>query len=93
MKKKNDQAYITHHTRLLALKRFPTTDEITKLFIFASSLTARVEKIVMRRDNNIIVLLHYVCLSTIDANNFFNPSAKCCLDGGEQKSNIMFQKL
>ena len=41
------------HTRLLALKRFPTTDEITKLFIFATSLTARVEK-------TVIVLLFYV---------------------------------
>ena len=32
------------HTRLLGLKRFPTTDEIAQPFIFATSLTVRVEK-------------------------------------------------
>ena len=41
-----------YHTCFLALERFPTTDEITKLFIFATSLTARVEK-------TVIVLLFY----------------------------------
>ena len=64
---------VTLHTRLLALKRFPTTDEITKLFIFVISLTARVEKIVCLSTE---LLDQTQGLSTSDANNSFKPSTK-----------------
>ena len=59
------------HTWLLALKRFPTTDEITQLFIFVTSLTVRDEKIVIQQET---ILLDAPGFIFVDANNFFNPS-------------------
>ena len=62
---------VTRHTWLLALKRFPTTGEITQLFIFVTSLTVRDEKIVTQQET---ILLDAPGFIFVDANNFFNPS-------------------
>ena len=67
---------IMRHTWLLALKRFPTTDEITQLFIFVTSLTVRDEKIVIQQET---ILLDAPGFIFVDANNFFNPSRQSYL--------------
>ena len=58
------------HTWLLALKRFSTTDEITQLFIFVTSLTVRDEKIVIQQET---ILLDAAWFYFCWRQQFFQP--------------------
>ena len=73
----SDTIFLTFvSVRGICVKWFPTTDELTHLFTFPTSLTARDERIIMQHTK---IFCFMLVLSTIDANNFFNPSPQSYL--------------
>ena len=73
----SDTIFLTFvSVRGICVKWFPTTDELTHLFTFPTSLTARDERIIMQHTK---IFCFMLVLSTIDANNFFYPSPQSYL--------------